>query len=168
MLILLKLQSKMWQHDLDSLSFCIDYSEGTEVRKEERTSSLKLNTVHACVLMPNSQLDVLCIGCHCEKLSFLPLSGAHLQAYVRMYAHTQTDTNTFKNVHEYTHRYTPLVKNQHRSRVIHLYVSSPLSLNFKGFIILCVNTRAVLQPLQINSNPKMNSTSPPTQPKAMT
>lgn len=73
---------------------------GTEVRKNSPPCQ---SWICAAALMLNSQLDVSCIGCHCEKLSLLPLSGANLQAYVRMHIHTES---LHKNIHKYMNTHT--------------------------------------------------------------
>lgn len=163
----------MWQHNSDTVChFALITVRGRRWGKK-RTSPLCWSWMCAALLMLNSQLDVPCIGCHCEKLSFLPLSGANLQAYVSL--HTHTKTNTHKRIHN-THQCLKFNMRAKAAglvlwflwqicRTVSFQVSSHAAKRIKRFIIFFVITRDQPQTLRLRCNPKMNSTSPPTQLK---
>lgn len=124
---------------------------------DQRSGKKKKKQLCAAVLMQSSQLDVSCIGCHCEKLFFSP------SRWCKTWRHMSGCTPTQKPINTHTH-----TRCSGFAKCGITYVSSPASLvchDFKRFIIVFVNAQALSQALQLSSNPKMNSTSPPTQPK---
>lgn len=108
------------------------------------------------------------------KKTFIFPFDATLQVRLRM--HTHTETNNKMNTHTHTHSHrAPHYTQPTKEALVPLLFGMPIfrgnlvifhqPSGLKKEIIFYVNTQHGLTALQPRHNPKMNSTSPPTQPK---
>lgn len=127
-----------------------DSGQEKKKRKEKKHTPSCRSWICAAVSTPNSQLNVSCIGCRREKLWFSSsVCCKNLQACVRTHAHAKTNTHT--RTHQIiTQRRAPaalastpvLVYDMQDNSV---FLHQPLFCQiFKRFIILFVNTRALV------------------------